>query len=262
MPGLGGRPWAEFQQRVSLVRVVQTGVPNKALQRTAATYLVCQGVKSPWLPRPLSWGVRRCNMLDNWSLRFPDCEAIAHHFPVLFPERWVRFHSLPNSKRYPENEPEFATVIDRHNCILSDLCLEEERVVLLTTGWSNNAEAMRAQTSLEEWDALARPWRTIAMHEQPDKLPTPTFWHVFVSTHNWSPGLFDPLVRLIAADALANVMIISPDCRWFLHPYDGGMDVIVESQDERDKLAERHKDWLAPEWLEPGDARDIGVQLR
>ena len=33
--------------------------PNQALQRTAATALVCQGVKFTWLPRPLSLGVRR-----------------------------------------------------------------------------------------------------------------------------------------------------------------------------------------------------------
>ena len=33
--------------------------PNQALQRTAATVLVCQGVESQRLPRPLSLGVRR-----------------------------------------------------------------------------------------------------------------------------------------------------------------------------------------------------------
>ncbi len=34
-------------------------LPNKALQRTAATGLVCQGVKSQRLPRLLSLDVRR-----------------------------------------------------------------------------------------------------------------------------------------------------------------------------------------------------------
>ena len=35
------------------------GTPNQALQRTAATVMVCQGVKFQRLPRPLSLGVRR-----------------------------------------------------------------------------------------------------------------------------------------------------------------------------------------------------------
>jgi hypothetical protein len=205
--------------------------------------------------------VRRCTMLDNWSIRFPNCEAIAHHLPIVFPDRWVRFHSLPNSKRYPENELEQAMVIDRHNCILSDLCPPEEMVVLLTTAWSNTAEPVRCQAVQDNWDAPALPWRTIAMHEQPDKFPKPTFWHIFVSTHQWCPGVFDPLVRLVAADVLANVMIASPDCRWLLHPYDGGMDALVESQAERDKLANSHSAWLASEWLDAGDARDIGLRL-
>jgi lactoylglutathione lyase len=34
-------------------------LPNQALQRTAATELVCQGVRFQRLPRPLSLGVRR-----------------------------------------------------------------------------------------------------------------------------------------------------------------------------------------------------------
>jgi hypothetical protein len=43
---------------VVAVLVVGQGMPNQALQRTAATVLVCQGVKSRRLPRPLSLGVR------------------------------------------------------------------------------------------------------------------------------------------------------------------------------------------------------------
>ena len=34
-------------------------LPNRALQRTTATELVCQVVRSRWLPRLLGLGVRR-----------------------------------------------------------------------------------------------------------------------------------------------------------------------------------------------------------
>ncbi len=201
-------------------------------------------------------------MLDNWSLRFPNCEPVAHHLPVLFPERWVRFHSLPDSKRYPETESEQATAIKRHNCVLGELCARDELVVLLTTGWSDTIEPIRSQRVLDELDPLARPWRTIAMHEQADIFPNPTYWHVFASTYKWSQGVFDQLVRLIADDILAGIMIASSDCRWVLHPYDGGMDAVVESQIARNQLAESHKDWLAPEWLSAGDAPEIELRLR
>src|SRR5436309_2623058 len=38
-------------------------------------------------------------MLADWDRCFPHCEPIGHHLRVAFPERWVRFHSLPESKQ-------------------------------------------------------------------------------------------------------------------------------------------------------------------
>jgi hypothetical protein len=186
---------------------------------------------------------------------------VAHHLPVVFPERWVRFHSLPASKRYPATEAEYATVLARHNRVLGELARPGETVALLTTGYSETAEPVRSQGELLELDPLALPWRTIAMHQQADSFPEPNFWHVFVSEWCWSPGVFDPLVRLIADDVLGNIMIAALDCRWVLHPYDGGMDLLVEPKAERDSLAGRYAEWLAPEWLAAGEACDVSLDL-
>jgi hypothetical protein len=40
------------------------------------------------------------------------------------------------------------------------------------------------------------------------------------------------------------------------------MDLLVESKAERGSLADRFPEWLAPEWLAGGEARDIGLSLR
>jgi hypothetical protein len=173
-------------------------------------------------------------MLTDWEEWFPNCEPVAHHLSVVFPQRWVRFHSLPGSNRYPENPTEYATLLERHNRILSELARPDEVLVLLTTGWSETAVPIRLQHELLELDPRAEPWRTVAMHEQPDNFP-----------------------ELIAADLVRNVMIVAADCRWLAHPYDGGMDLIVESPVARNSLADRHPRWLAPEWLAAGDARDV-----
>jgi hypothetical protein len=188
-------------------------------------------------------------MLNDWKRWFPSCEPVAHHLPLAFPERWVRFHSLPGSKRYPESDAELATVIERHNRVLGELTRKGETVALLTTGYSETAEPVRAERELSELDPLAQPWHTVAMHQQPDNFPAPCFWHVFVSEWRWSPGVFDPIVRLVADDVIGNIMITALDCRWLLHPYDGGMDVIVESTAARDMLKVRYLEWLASEWL-------------
>ena len=83
------------------------------------------------------------------------------------------------------------------------------------------------------------------MHEHTDDFEEPNFWHVFASRHCWLPGGFDPIVRLVADWTLANVMIVPLDCRWLLHPYDGGMDVILDSSATRDALKASFPDWLS-----------------
>jgi hypothetical protein len=201
-------------------------------------------------------------MLTYWDSRFPNCKPVAHHLPVVFPERWVRFHSLPASKRYPATEAEYATVLARHNKVLGELAGYGETVALLTTDWSNTAEPIHSRRELLELNPLALPWRTVALHQLPDNAwSEPTFWHVSVSDWRWSPGVFDPLVRLTADDVLGNIMIVALDCKWLLHSYGGGMDLIVESRAARDALAERYAEWLAPEWRVAGDARDVGLPL-
>ena len=84
-------------------------------------------------------------MLDDWQVRFPDCEAAAHRLRAAFPSRWVRFHSLPRWKRYPEEEGEYAEVLGRQNRILDGLVGSGASVVLLTTEYSGSAEAPSAR---------------------------------------------------------------------------------------------------------------------
>jgi hypothetical protein len=184
-------------------------------------------------------------MLGDWNTWYPGRGPLAHDLRLAFPDRWVRFHSLPGSKRYPDGAAEYSVVLERHNRILGELAHQEEGVVLLTTGYSRTPEPVRPQAELVELDLLASPWRTVAVHEQEGDFGNPNYWHVFGSQWRWSPGVFDPIVRLVADDMLANIMVVALDCRWLLHPYDGGMDVISESTRHRDEMKAKYQDWLS-----------------
>jgi hypothetical protein len=184
-------------------------------------------------------------MLADWDRCFPNCEPLGHHLRVAFPERWVRFHSLPESKRYPEDETEYAEVLERHNAILRALAQPASQVVLVTTGYSGSPEPLRSYPAVVAFDPSAVPWRSVAMHRVEEGFDEPSYWHLFASAWDWRPGAFDPLVRLVADDAVANVLMVAPDCRWVLHPYDGGMDVIAESPEARQSLRAEHSAWLS-----------------
>jgi hypothetical protein len=164
-----------------------------------------------------------------------------------FPERWVRFHSLPGSKRYPEYEADYRIVLERHNHVLGELVESQRNIILLTTGYSETTEPIRDEPELQSQDPNAKPWRSIPMHELNSEFADPTFWHVFASEREWRSGLLDHVVRLVADGVLANVMIVDPECRWLLHPYDGGMDVIAETPAARNRLRSSCSDWLSPD---------------
>jgi hypothetical protein len=183
-------------------------------------------------------------MLDNWDAAFPNCEPIAHLLREQFKERWVRFHSLPESKRYPENEDEMWEVLQRHNTILGELLGGERKVMLLTTGYSETAESAPRYPELAALDPNGVLWRVVPMH-QIEGTEDRYHWHVSSSLWDWQPAAFDPLVRLVAEDKIADVMMVHPECRWMLHPYDGGMDVILESSAARGRLKSLHREWLS-----------------
>lgn len=188
-------------------------------------------------------------MLCDWHVHFPDCEPVTHWLRADFPSRWVRFHNLPGSKRYPEDEDEYATVLGRQNRVLDELVGSEASVILLTTVYSESSgtvELSHNEPELRTIDREAKPWRSVPMHELDGDFPEPSYWHVLASEWAWQPGVLDPILRLVADDVVANVMVLHPDCKWLFHPYDGGMDLILETPAARDLIRSAHADWLSP----------------
>jgi len=66
-----------------------------------------------------------------------------------------------------------------------------------------------------------------------------------MSQHSWQPGIFDAMLRLVADNTVANMMIADPQLDWIFHPYDGGADVILPSEDRRDSLKSQFRNWLS-----------------
>lgn len=181
---------------------------------------------------------------DYWSSRYPECEPIPYLLRDTYRSRWVRFHSLPQSKRYAENEAEYQTILDRHNQVLRSLAQPNESLTFTSTGYSETQTAVR-DPQLDDLDPSAEHWHTIAKHEIDNDPEYPNFWHSFASTYRWTPQVFDSLLRLVADDVVANTMILSTSGHWIYHPYDGGADVILDTTAQRDKLKDEFSSWLS-----------------
>ena len=61
----------------------------------------------------------------------------------------------------------------------------------------------------------------------------------------WSSGLFNDLLRLVADDAVRDVMLVFDVAGFIYHPYDGGADVVLSTTAWRDEIKAAHECWLS-----------------
>lgn len=64
---------------------------------------------------------RSRQLTELWERKWPGSEPLGYLLPVSNHDRWVRFHSLPEFKRYAETPAEYEEVVRRHRAVLAEL---------------------------------------------------------------------------------------------------------------------------------------------
>lgn len=173
-----------------------------------------------------------------WEVHWPDCRPISYEIRGMR-KRWVRFHGLPDSKRFAESDEDYEEILRRDHAVLSDLSdrnrVEGNDVVVVTYSWSSSPNPDVADGSRR-----GRHW--VSLPVDPDEKDD---WvHLNASMSRWRGGELDPLLRRVADDE-ERVLIMPVDLRWLFAPYDGGMDVVVATSTFRDELKSAHSEWLS-----------------
>lgn len=155
-------------------------------------------------------------------------------------ERWVRFHSLPLGKRYATDAGEGREVLTRYNAVLAAgiaecLCAA---VYLVTVEYGPDDGAAGTEPIHVGLHHGAVPWMHAVDPDDPE-----VAYDLHVSQEQFTPGTLDELLRYVAEDQTSEVVIADTSLRWLFHPYDGGMDVIAPSVQQRDRLAARFAAW-------------------
>ncbi|VXB44149.1 hypothetical protein [Aeromicrobium sp. 9AM] len=196
----------------------------------------------PWLDRlpphihmapELAW------LTNKWEAKFPGVLPIGHL--VRDDERWVRFHSLPESKRYAENESEYEELLRRHHEVLTTLSAPHTDLIAITASWSPTKYARSRSRALQRAAPRAELWQSVVV--DPDDEDA-WFTNLFVSRVENSPASLNPLLRLVADFGTSDVLLTTPELTWLYHPYDGGADVIASSVERRDLIRQEFADWL------------------
>lgn len=66
-------------------------------------------------------GDGQTDLTELWQQRWPSCPPVGYKLRDPYQDVWVRFHSLPESKRYAEDESEYTVVLERYNTVLDEL---------------------------------------------------------------------------------------------------------------------------------------------
>ena len=173
-----------------------------------------------------------------WDSHFTSQLPIAHLLKESFQDRWVRFHSLPNSKRHPDNESEYQELLTRQNTLLEEVTKQSKQLWVLLTEHSD--KPIPNNENLER-DNLPQGnfWRTV------EDADAETFKHIYALPVEFDAGKLDALLRKVADWQETNVMIVSIASTILFHPYDGGVDIILKDAEARELLKEKFSNWLS-----------------
>jgi hypothetical protein len=177
--------------------------------------------------------------LEQWLHAWPSFRPIGHELRHDAGERWVRFHSLPESRRYADTEGDYAMVLMRHLAILDEL----------TSTVAAPVFAVAQSWSPEGGSALDPPVAELAEWRQWGSLPTETGdpSSGMIDLHLAELSTADPATMellLLVADDEARVLFFDDSLRWLYAPYDGGADVLADPQ-VITRLRAEYTDWLS-----------------
>lgn len=178
-----------------------------------------------------------------WDINYPESNPIGHELKSVYPNRWVRVHSLPKSKRYAESEDEYQIILDRQNKLISEL-IGENTEIIIASGQYEMELTDEISSELSDFGKFIK-CRTIELHKiYPKEYEDDFFYDVYFRPDIWTRNSQNELLKNIADDEF-RAMFICPKRKCIVAPYDGGMDIIVETQEKRDEIKTKYKDWLS-----------------
>lgn len=188
-----------------------------------------------------------------WQQHFSECLPVSYLFRDCLAERWFRFHSLPESKRYAENETEVTELLRRQNTVLLDVIGTNDDCVLVSGNHSSSSPLVEQCPALSLFEF--QDFVTLSKQDfdpidlEPDE--EPVYLSLFCGTHKLTRGSLDEVLLCVADWKIVNFFVVSCERERIFAPYDGGVDVILKDAEERDEFKAKYKSWLSshPEGL-------------
>lgn len=183
------------------------------------------------------------DFINYWNREYPESLPINYELKWIYPDRWFRIHSLPESKRYAESDDEYKIILDRQNQLIDDL-LGEETEVAISFGLYTNEITNENIKELTDFGEFQKVMTIDLQKERPVEYEDEMYFDIFVKIEHWKRESRNEILKAIADDEI-RAMFVSPSKKCVIAPYDGGVDVIIDSTEKRDRLKAKYRDWLS-----------------
>lgn len=169
------------------------------------------------------------NPFDWWKSNFGEYVPLGFVLRNQKESNWVRIHSLPNSKRYPESADEYKELLRRHNDIANYLFQQDELCYLFKSDTFFPEIENEETPSLNGIDFMSE---SAVWAQYPSEIPREDddLFKVWCAPVFWKPSNFEALVRSVADEELFGISIVSTRSMNVYCPYDGGADILSFSQ--------------------------------
>jgi hypothetical protein len=184
---------------------------------------------------------------NQWTSIYPKTVPIPYLFKHDYSDRWFRIHSLPDSKRYADNEGEWKILLSRQNEIITDL-LGVETPILLITGEYNWGD--QRTTHITDEEEVFKPFVFKRLDKielfkiDPEQYDEPDIYRPAFTTTVWKPNSLNNILREIAKDNI-RAFFVSFDKNVIVAPYDGGVDFVLKDKLTKENYKNNYKQWLS-----------------
>lgn len=179
-----------------------------------------------------------------WSLFHEGHWPIGYRLRESGAANWVRFHSLPNSKRYADSDDERRTLLQRQNLLAAEV-LKSDPCWLVQTHWITPAGVIDVADPNDPFAATRQFGLEPAFEFVDGDGEDLVGWRVHAAPTQWADGAFNELLMSIAEEQAGPTLWMSETTGSVFAPYDGGIDLFLAKPEEVVSLKARHRDWLS-----------------
>jgi hypothetical protein len=152
------------------------------------------------------------------------------------PERWLRIHSLPKSKRYAQSEKEQEELIARHNAVASYTLGESSACALFIARFGESQQWSEAEDLPLNGEQPVHVMAGTDPDEPVQFFAIPVVWH---------EGAFNDLIVASSEDQTGPLLFANLSTGAAYAPYDGGADLFFPSPAAVGEARSRFSRWLS-----------------